>query len=122
MSSPVRSILVIGPEPAMVTVEVTVHWSQMVTGTLVLVKVVTWQTGVLVAVGKVPVGVGVMLGVLVGVKVGVEVGHVPALRVNNSCSPVVRPVVLHRYCVKRLPVPLCTPTTSLWVVPPGSVP
>ena len=83
-SSPVRLELVMGPEPAMVTVEVTVHTSQMVTGTLVLVNVFTGKPCVLVAVGRVLVGVGVMVGELLGVSVGVEVGHVPALSVNRS--------------------------------------
>src|SRR3954468_12276776 len=94
-SSPVRSILVIVPDPAIVTVDVTVHRSQMVTGTLGLVYEVTEQMGVFVAVGGVPVTVGVRVKVDVLVNVGVLVGHTPAASVNSNLWVALRDAVLH---------------------------
>src|SRR5437867_2979946 len=98
----VRSRSVIVPAPAIVRVDVTVPWSMMVTGTLVLLYVVIEHTGVLVGVGGVPVTVGVSVGlfvkvglmvgvgVLEGVRVLVGVGQTPAPRVKKSRSPLLR--------------------------------
>src|SRR5688500_6553918 len=116
------------PAPATVRVEVTMPWSMMATSTLVLLFVLMEHTGVLVAVGGVPVTVGVLVGVLVrvgvseGVKVLVGVGHTPEPRVKNRRWPLVRlPDVRQEYCVKRLPVSRCTPTTAV-LPPPATVP